>query len=102
MIRFNLKGKQKLWVGLLIAGAAGAVISNTTPFELDGNAKRDSLQDDWQNVNANGGTSVAHTGVAADPSNFSGGSTVTDQTTFVQGSKDTDDTTSWHWAPGGV
>lgn len=102
----SLHFNRKVWVGALAVGVAFAFTVNpldfTTPFELDGNATQISAADDWQNVNANGGTSLAHTGVAYDPSSFSGGTTTTDPSTFVQGSKDTDDVSSWKTAPGGI
>src|SRR5262245_3063483 len=97
---------RRVAVAALAAGvlwAAGGLIS-TVPFELDGNATRDGANDDWQNLAANGGSAnaKAFTGITSDPSNFSGGNTVTDPSTFVQGAKDTDDVNEWHSAPGGI
>src|SRR5438105_4295556 len=102
----SLLFNRKMWVGALAVGVAAAFtvtpLSFTTPFELDGNATQNTAADDWQNVNANGGTSLAHTGVAQDFSSFSGGTATTDPSTFVQGSKDTDDVSSWKTAAGGI
>ncbi len=85
-----------------VAWANGGLVNSAIPFELDGNATKNNSGDDWQNVNATGGASKAHTGVAYDPSNFSGGTTVTDPSTFVQGAKDTDDIGAWHSGPGSI
>jgi hypothetical protein len=95
---------KKLWIGALAIAAAGGLLAGVDSiiFELDGNAVQNNTANDWQNVNANGGTSIAHTGVAYDPSSFSGGTTVTDPTTFVQGSKDTNDISGWKWAAGSI
>jgi len=81
--------------------AAGGLVTSV-PFELDGNATTNGTSDDWQNLLTNGGSAKAFTGIAFDPSNFSGGSTVTDPSTFVQGAKDTDDVNEWHSAPGNI
>jgi hypothetical protein len=81
--------------------AAGGLITSV-PFELDGNATTNGTNDDWQNLVTNGGSAKAFTGIAFDPSNFSGGSQVTDPSTFVQGAKDTDDVNQWHSAPGNI
>lgn len=100
--KLRFRGKSKLWLGGLLLGiATAAVINSSNPFEMDGNATQNT-SDDWQNVNATGGSSVAHTGVAFDPSSFSGGNTVTDPSTFVQGSKDVDEINNWHTAAGGI
>jgi len=100
---------RKIWRGAAITCAVaglvwanGGLVKSTSPFELDGNATKNNAADDWQNVNATGGSSKAHTGVAYDPSTFSGGATVTDPSTFIQGAKDTDDIGTWHSGPGSI
>jgi hypothetical protein len=101
----GLFGKRKVWIGLLVGAVAAfaVVLPITSIFDLDGDATTNHAGlDDWQTVNVTGGGAIAHTGVAYDPSSFSGGSTTTDPTTFVQGTKDTQDISSWNWAAGGI
>jgi len=96
----------RLWRGAAIGGLfagvvwgqAGTGLVQLVPFELDGNARIDGQKADWQNVVG----SLQYSGIAQDFSNFSGGSTVTDPTTFIQGSKDTQDTGAWNWNVGGI
>src|SRR5713226_6550574 len=72
-------------------------------FELDGNATQETTADDWDTLNTDcpsGGSTC--TGANADFDIFTGIVAGTGNTTFTQGSKDTQDTTAWTWIAGSV
>ena len=78
--------------GLVLAQQVALAVHDIGVFELEGDAVNDPavLGDDWDTVNlGGGGSSIARTGVLADPGNatiFTGG-----------GSKDPIDISSWAW-----